>query len=68
MLIFNELQNRAWKRGQKMPAFPRPVKIVPDYQLVTKSTVAAFRRSTLARPGRGETSGGSLRSSRQAVA
>ena len=47
---------------------PRPVKIVPDYQSVTKSTVAASRRSTLARPGRGETSGGSLRSSRQAVA
>ena len=24
VLIFNELQNGAWKRGQKKPAFPRP--------------------------------------------
>ena len=28
-----------------MPAFPRSVKIVPDYQLVTKSTVAASRHA-----------------------
>ena len=59
--------------------FHATVKMVFDYQSVTKYTVAASRQlasevivvmfvSPLDAPGRGGTSGGSLRSSRQAVA
>ena len=54
--------------AKKSLRFHAPVEIVSEYQSVTKCPVAASRRSSLARPGRGETSGGSLRSSRQAVA
>ena len=54
--------------AKKSLRFHAPVEMVSEYQSVTKYSVAASRRSTLASPGRGETSGGSLRSSRQAVA
>ena len=65
--------------AKKSLRFHALVKIPSDYQLVTKHPVATSRQlapevimvmfmSPLDAPGRGGTSGGSLRSSRQAVA
>ena len=65
--------------AKKCLRFHAAVKMVFDYQSVTKYAVAASRQlapevtmvmfvSTLDTPSGGETSGGSLRSSRQAVA
>ena len=65
--------------AKKYLRFHAAVKMVFDYQSVTKYAVAASRQlapevtmvmfvSTLDTPSGGETSGGSLRSSRQAVA
>ena len=65
--------------AKKSLRFHATAKMIFDYQSVTKYTVAVSRQlapevimvifmSPLDAPGGGETSGGSLRSSRQAVA
>ena len=55
--------------AKKSLRFHATAKIVLDYQLVAKCPVAASRHCTLTgSPGGGGASGGSLRSSRQAVA